>query len=409
MAAKKESGASLQGELNWSPDDNPCWNGIIQFCDKQFPLEIDFYETNPTDEDQANAVASVKGNLGKLSASQEEFVRNDAVNEIMRAAYELVVTEASDEEKQELNEDMQLKGFKFTYVRDDNLSFLTLSYVAPEKFPGMTIHVEHGYDLNFEDAEITDGIPDPVENLPHENPNRLETILAEFSSLKYDDVEEQYETLVEKLNQTSYHGDSTDDPPNGQLTSAYGLVTHLGKDDSWPVMGEHPMVPLIQIRVDEIPAPPPVISDLAYIAVFGPHEFPMDTGEDELKILSYRSLDDLVPVEMPNDDFPVRQSRIDWTECEFDYPNRNDLPEEIVDYLDDELDDSELFEQTADMKTKIGGWPAWSQFSTIYKADDFAFQIDSIYLVDWEVPGNALFYCFRKNGTMEWSSKCEGS
>src|SRR5215831_11192034 len=92
-------------------------------------------------------------------------------------------------------------------------------------------------------------------------------------------------------------------PSAEPITSYFGGRFVSGPGEEWPLNGGQPMIPLLQVRTDELPYRPDTLEGIALFNVFiGPRELridlPAENGEGWL-LRSYPSLDRLSPLVPP--------------------------------------------------------------------------------------------------------------
>lgn len=66
-------------------------------------------------------------------------------------------------------------------------------------------------------------------------------------------------------------------PPTESITSYFGGRFVAGPGEGWPLNGGQPMIPLLQVRTDELPCRPRALQGIALFNVFvGPRQLPLD-------------------------------------------------------------------------------------------------------------------------------------
>jgi hypothetical protein len=170
------------------------------------------------------------------------------------------------------------------------------------------------------------------------------------------------------------------------------------------------MLPLLQVRTDELPFVPTQLADIALFNVFaGARTFPADlpaVNGNGWVIRCYRSLDGLVPLagepKSHVKTFPIR-----WSLAEAEGPGWEDawgvtdlsafseLPDSIDLFHDRYMNCS---------TTKVGGWPSYIQPAPGQDAADFVFQIGSEGKSNWMWGDNGIgyFYCRDDDWIMHW-------
>lgn len=185
-------------------------------------------------------------------------------------------------------------------------------------------------------------------------------------------------------------------------TSYFGGQFAAGPGDEWPLNDGEPMVPLLQIRTDELPHRPSALAGIALLNVFvGPRRLPIDLPSENGSgwlLRSYPNLADLTRLALPGES-PLRPFPVRWHPSETEGPqweeawSLHDLTE--FNKLDDAID---LFydRYTAHTRTKVGGWPSYIQGSP--GADGFVFQIDSEEKPNWMWGDNGIGYFYLRDG-----------
>jgi hypothetical protein len=191
-------------------------------------------------------------------------------------------------------------------------------------------------------------------------------------------------------------------PPEEPITSYFGgrFVGRVG--EGWPQNGGEPMIPLLQVRTDELPYCPPALDGIALFNVFiGPRELPLDLpaeSGDGWLLRSYPSLDGLAPLAPPAEPgvrpFPVR-----WRLSETEGPQWQDAwgLYDLAEFnkLEDAID---LFydRYQRHYQTKVGGWPSYIQSSV--GSEDYVFQIGSEEKPRWMWGDNGNGYFSLRQG-----------
>lgn len=227
----------------------------------------------------------------------------------------------------------------------------------------------------------------------------LRKISPEDAALKHDDLIDKLSlyssTIVEESNNCNFD----------EISSYIGIVTHLGKGEEWPLADGELMVPLLQVKVDELFVVPKSLEGIALLTIFGPHEFPLVDGQDELEIRLYSEFSELERYNTPMNSLRRKPSKIAFKKV-LEFPSKNDLAPGLKIHLEDSGIQSPIVDNETQMETKIGGWPAWLQFSRFYGQGEFGIQIDSCDFEEWDAGDATLFYLFR-NSKGEWSSISE--
>jgi hypothetical protein len=200
-------------------------------------------------------------------------------------------------------------------------------------------------------------------------------------------------------------------PPETPLTSWFGGRFVGASQELWPLNDGEPMLPLLQVRTDELPYVPAPLAGVALFTAFaGPRKLPVDlpapNGSGWL-IRCYNSLDGLEPLGgAPRSHlrpFPIRWSLPTsegpgWQDAWHltDLSAFNELPD-AVDLLSHRY--------THASSTKVGGWPSYIQGIPPQSGGDFVFQIGSEEKSNWMWGDNGIGYFYWRDG--EWMMQWE--
>lgn len=195
-------------------------------------------------------------------------------------------------------------------------------------------------------------------------------------------------------------------PPDDPITS--WMIKGVGlQGERPPTWNGLEMLPLLQVRIDELPVVPPALHGVAMLVVFiNRATIPFDKphGEGWL-VREYASLDGLVP--MPAGDVPYRPFPIAWDKVEDDMPGWEDAWE-LVDLTPinyDETASSRFFSEFNRYDgTKFGGYPVEIQHGA--GVGDFVFQIDSDPKSGWSWAGDGVAHFHRAEGK-DWRFSCQ--
>jgi hypothetical protein len=165
------------------------------------------------------------------------------------------------------------------------------------------------------------------------------------------------------------------------------------------------MVPLLQLRVAELPVVHAALAHVALLTVFVAQRLPVDTpvpNGSGWMLREYRSLDHLVPT--PSPETGVRPFPVKWQLHEGDAPQWEqgwgicDMTE-----LNRRSDAVALYSSRfkASYATKVGGWPAYIQGSPLQPVGEYVLQIatEPKAYWGWGDSGNGYFY---RNAGAEW-------
>lgn len=192
-------------------------------------------------------------------------------------------------------------------------------------------------------------------------------------------------------------------PSADAAASWFGRVRLARVDESWPIQGGKPMIPLCQLNLTEAPYVPPTLQDIVLLTVFiATPQLPIDTANGEgWELRAYSSLENLTEIVAPKYDSAIQPFPISWQLIEEDYASWEDvaipLPEEI------EEDYNDLF-KVADC-SKIGGWPnliqgelEWAPFNRHPANPTYTFQIQSEAKAHWMWGDTGIGYFGRGTG-----------
>jgi hypothetical protein len=195
-------------------------------------------------------------------------------------------------------------------------------------------------------------------------------------------------------------------PPEDPLASWAGCVRVALPDEDWPTAAGAPMLAVAQLNLSEAPYVPPVLSDVALLALFvGPRQLPVnEPNGTNWELRTYGAVDGLVELAQP---VPARASDakaakgqattfkalpIRWERVE-DHPSRDDVPVELF----TEYDADDAPEPAGGLK--IGGWPLCVQGEVQWGGHDgveFALQIDGENRFGFGVGYGGVFYIGRR-------------
>jgi hypothetical protein len=191
-------------------------------------------------------------------------------------------------------------------------------------------------------------------------------------------------------------------PPEDLFTSWFG-GNFLGlPGENWPEGKSGPMIPLLQIRIDELPYCPLHLSHFQLVNIYFDEETIRTTAnkKDGCLVRTYSTLGHLKPLQMPTPGnhwpkiFPIR-----WTFSPEDCPGWEDswkLDEQAMEIINGSDDSSDAHgDLPCCFSTKVGGWPTYIQGAPNIDSCDFVIQIDSEEKPRWMLVdnGNIYLYC----------------
>lgn len=196
-------------------------------------------------------------------------------------------------------------------------------------------------------------------------------------------------------------------PPEDPLTSWFLRGVCLPDEPEVSFDGS-PLIPLLQIRVSELPVVPPALEGIALLVVYLNHKvIPYDKAHgDGWLVREYRSLEALVPNRTPLPKGP-KALPIKWLAGKPERPDwehANDLMN--LDALDESESARERFDKLPHHPgTKVGGWPSAIQ-GVADNADDFVLQIGSEEKARWQW-GHGGAATFGRDANGQWSFACQ--
>lgn len=126
-------------------------------------------------------------------------------------------------------------------------------------------------------------------------------------------------------------------------------------------------------------------------------------------IRTYQDIDELIEIEIPTLDSPIKPFPLKAYKIDVDYPCWEDCPIEIPDEFEDDY--YELFPNQGGIK--IGGWPTliqseifWAPYNRHPAEPEYVFQIDSIEKANWYWGDSGVAYIGRgtkPNTKDEWT------
>lgn len=163
-------------------------------------------------------------------------------------------------------------------------------------------------------------------------------------------------------------------PPADPITSTFGGRFVAAPDQAWPLYAGQPMLPLLQVRTDELSFVPTALAGVALLTIYIdsrhlPTDLPAENGNGWL-IRTYPALDGLTPMPTPTGSwlkpFPIR-----WQAAEGEGPDWHG-------------------------GTKVGGWPAYVQDSP--EIEGYVLQIGSEEKPGWMWGDNGTGYVYHRDG-----------
>lgn len=183
--------------------------------------------------------------------------------------------------------------------------------------------------------------------------------------------------------------------------SGYGGVFWGLSGEHWPAKEGEVFKPALSIRVDELPFIPEYLEGIALLNVFATTHFDPFSDHDGVVVRTYKSLDDLVPLKLP-ENLPKEFYRVYWIE-KIDYPDYLNLEHQLGSEIESEDWDEieKAFDAYPNLSgVKLGGWPTQIQMSAVY----FIVAGDPGYIgqIDWH---EAYSFMDGGIGYLLWSEK----
>jgi uncharacterized protein YwqG len=182
-------------------------------------------------------------------------------------------------------------------------------------------------------------------------------------------------------------------PTISRRGSLIGGVGVLGIGEDWPSYGGHPMAPVCQINLHELPARPAELADLDFICLYmaldpqGYYALPDSTPNGEgWELRAYAQGQPLAEVTDQLAVSPVRQSALTFTTLGEDFADWDDASSLLERAgIDGDHDCYAAEVGRAAEGLKIGGWPSliqseifWAPWNRHAANPTFVMQIDSV-------------------------------
>lgn len=198
------------------------------------------------------------------------------------------------------------------------------------------------------------------------------------------------------------------DQDSQRITSSFGGGFFLDPQEPWPTIDGRPLLPILQIRIDELPYVHPRLREYSLVQVFVMDDYyPEDRTESGSNWLlkTYPGLTGLAPAFYPGET-DLKHCFIRWDPVEQEAPGRDDWAAAIGDELmsaffelDSDLTDCFFDEFTCEAATKVGGWTQWIQNSV---TDDPVIQIENEKAANWFWPGGGFACIHYQDDPEEW-------
>ncbi len=193
---------------------------------------------------------------------------------------------------------------------------------------------------------------------------------------------------------------------NEILTSGYGGIFWGAEGETWPMSQGDPLLPVLSVRVDELPYKPAHLDGVALINVFVHPDLDPTAANDEV-IRVYSSLNGLQPLDHPAK--PTEFYKIVW-QLKDEFPDAGSISsvwkDEFAAYDEyDALSDMKKAEISNHYGTKVGGWPNHLQDNILtYDDTPFIFQLDETEVFSFLDGGIGYFFKQDDEFYMLWES-----
>lgn len=168
------------------------------------------------------------------------------------------------------------------------------------------------------------------------------------------------------------------------------------------------MIPLLQIRTDELLCKPPGLKRISLVTVFIDRNLQCESlskEEDDLVVRSYGRPSSLQPLDRPKEVKDYEHFAVKW-QSEDDYPDWEDMDPLLTDEESQfvrDLDSAGKNPFKHHMCTKVGGWPTALQVS-VSGDEDYVMQVDSDHNYSFGDTGICYFW---RSEVKHWYARWE--
>lgn len=209
--------------------------------------------------------------------------------------------------------------------------------------------------------------------------------------------------------------------PGNRHSSWWGgnFLAHAGEGVPVCEVSGRSMLPIVQVRVDELPVIPALFNDIALLTLWFDPETELiweSCSGQGFTIRTYPSLDGLAPVGPGYKEHPTLPTfPIVWHLLEQDLPDWESISFDIPDAVARHSDSDWFFEHPAqsarsklqpDMPVKIGGHPQWWQSPQHVEGGEFALFLDSTARGSFGFPAGGSANFFRTADNWEMRVDC---
>ena len=187
--------------------------------------------------------------------------------------------------------------------------------------------------------------------------------------------------------------------------SFWNHVNVLGAGEDWPCFSGDPLFPILQINCADVTLKNNPLADFSFVTLFAAAGGVLvDFGED-IVVRAYGRDEELVEIEPPCDPLEA-PSKLLLADDVISYPDENDLPPGLKEFLEDSGDPEQVLtqEDSEKLNSRLGGWPGWLQSGRLSSFGKFAFQVDSLDVANWGCGDCTIHYFFldRPSSSFSW-------
>ena len=195
-------------------------------------------------------------------------------------------------------------------------------------------------------------------------------------------------------------------PPDDPLTSWFGGRFVAPAATPWPESASGPMIPLLQVRISDLPHVPAALAGMDLVQIFIDNsELPLDLPAPNgsgWTLRAFSGLEALSSQDTPAGADQLRPFPVRWYLSASEGPSWEDaFEDDHGDFMRLPGSEDLFYDRYKNHPgTKVGGWPSWIQSPT-GAAGDLVFQIASEEKPRWMAGDNGNLYIFHESG--EWS------
>jgi hypothetical protein len=178
-----------------------------------------------------------------------------------------------------------------------------------------------------------------------------------------------------------------------QHGSFWNHVNVLGVNEEWPRHEGHPLFPILQINCADVTLKDNPLAEFSFVTLFSAAANVLRNLGEDIVVRAYRRNDKIVRVEPPCDPLEA-PSRLSLADELISYPDVNDLPPGLRVYLEESGDGENVLSQDEQLNSRLGGWPGWLPNNRLSGFGEFAFQVDSLDVENWDCGDCTIHYFF---------------